>query len=76
MFYQNPDLLVFKFGRFPIWLSELDKTYFFEVDHRKVTERADLVRALEQRRQCQSVSYSTIRWDFSKSEFDLLFPAP
>ncbi len=65
MAYQNPTLLVYKYNKFPIWFDELDKTFFFEVNHRKVTERADLISALERRRQCADVSFSTIRWNFS-----------
>ena len=66
LLYQNPDFLVFKFQRFPIWLNELDKTYFFEVDHQKVIERANLIYALEKRKRCDHVLFPATRWDFSK----------
>jgi len=64
--YHDPGMAVYKFSKFPIWLDELDRMYFFQVDHRQVTERADLVHALEQRRQCQSALYPATQWDFAQ----------
>jgi hypothetical protein len=66
LLYPNPEFRVFKFQKFPIWLDELAQTYFFEVNHRQVTERADLVRALQQRQQCQSALYPATEWDFTQ----------
>lgn len=65
--YSDSSLQVSKFFKFPIWLDGLDRTYFFQVDHRRVTERADLVRALEERKRCAGFSRLATEWDFSKS---------
>lgn len=66
MTYREKALQVFKFDRFPIRFDDLGRTFFFEVDHRRVTERADLMAALEKRRECETASFPTIFWDFSK----------
>jgi hypothetical protein len=63
--YNNPKLEVYDFTRFPLWLDRLDRTYFFQYDRRQITERADLVQALEQRNQCGDFSTPILTWNFS-----------
>ncbi len=64
--YNNPRLLAISMDKFPLVTDHLDRTYFFEYDRRKVTERADLIRALEQRNYCSNLTKPTTVWDFSK----------
>jgi len=64
--YSNPSLQVISAPKFPLWLDRLDETFFFEYNLRRITERTDLIRALEQRRDCENVSISAVTWDFSK----------
>lgn len=65
LLYRNPRLSVLKSNGFPIIQERLDKTFFFEYDRRKLTERVDLVRALGQRNQCMAVSQPAIEWSFA-----------
>ncbi len=64
--YANPSLSVLKESGFPIGLDRLDRVYFFEYNRRKLTERADLVRALEQRNRCLDASQPALIWNFSQ----------
>jgi hypothetical protein len=66
MIYRSPTLQVDKFGKYPIWLDKLDQTFFFQVDHRRVTERQDLIEALKKRKQCESYSRVAVEWNFSE----------
>ncbi|MDE3089677.1 MAG: hypothetical protein KGJ80_09905 [Chloroflexota bacterium] len=65
MAYRQP-VQAFKFDKFPIWLDKLDRTFLFQVDHRRVYERTDVVRQLEERRDCSTASFGAIIWDFSQ----------
>lgn len=65
--YQNPSLRVLQFSKFPIWLDDLDHTYFFLVDHRRVAERADLLAALEARKYCAGFSQVALTWDLGSN---------
>ena len=47
--YRDPTLTVLKWNKFPLWLDGLDRTLYFQVDHRKVSERTDLIRILQER---------------------------
>ncbi len=64
--YQRPAVAVSKFSKFPIWLDHLDHTYFFLADHRRVTERTDLIATLETRVRCASFSQPAITWDMTR----------
>lgn len=50
---------------FPVVFNALDRTFFFEYERRKITERADLVQALRERVTCSS-SRKAIVWNFGK----------
>ncbi len=63
--YPDTELQTIRLGKFPIWLNQLDSTFFFQVDHRRVIERADLVRALAARQQCAARTYPALVWDFA-----------
>jgi hypothetical protein len=65
LLYGYPSMRVFKFSKFPVWLDDLNHTYFFQVDHRRVTERADLIAALEARKRCSSFSQPALTWTFT-----------
>ncbi len=66
LLYKNPRLDVRGAGGFPIGLGHLDRTYFFEYNRRKLTERADLVRALEQRNRCLTINQPALVWNFAR----------
>ncbi len=63
--YRDPSLRVIKLARFPIWLDDLDRTFFFLVDHRRVTERTDLLATLASRKQCANFSRIAFDWNFA-----------
>ncbi len=65
LFYKEPRLEINIFDKFPAWSDNLERTYFFEYSRRKITERADLVRALEERKQCLSHSIPAMAWVFN-----------
>jgi hypothetical protein len=44
----------------------LERTFFFEVDRRRVNERTDLREILRARQQCESFSPPVIVWDFAE----------
>lgn len=68
--YQSKAPNPFKLGKFPIWFDDLDKTFFFEVNHRKVAKRADLIQSLKERVQCENYSAPFLEWNFSASPLD------
>lgn len=49
---------------FPVVLDAPDRTFFFEYARRKITERADLVQALRDRRRCSDSPQNRIVWNF------------
>jgi hypothetical protein len=63
--YPSPLADPIKLDQFPIWLDNLDKTYFFQVNHRNVTERRDLVQALRKRAACSGYSAPLQEWNFA-----------
>ncbi len=63
--YGNPNLQASKFKGFPLWLDNLDHTYFFSVDHRRVAERQDLMAALQARKSCSNVSQPMVTWNMA-----------
>ncbi|MCL4395871.1 MAG: hypothetical protein M1482_13890, partial [Chloroflexi bacterium] len=63
--YDRPDVRVFKYAKFPIWLDNLSGLYFFQVDHRAVADRRDLVQVLEDRKRCDDFSRLDTSWSFS-----------
>ncbi len=63
--YHDDRLQVFKYDKFPIWLVEPGKLFYFSVEHRRVTPRQDIVGALEQRARCDRALYPALAWDFS-----------
>jgi len=63
--FRNPSLATLKLGKFPMFTDGLDRTYFFEVDHRRVRERADLVQMLQARNRCTGSLRALADWNFS-----------
>jgi hypothetical protein len=63
--YDRPDLQVFKYAKYPIWLGDLSGLYLFKVDHRAVSDRRDLVQVLEDRSRCDAFSRLDTSWSFS-----------
>lgn len=63
--YDDRTLEVTSGEAFPIALDAPDRTFFFEYERRKLTERADLVQALRERRRCGDAPDSAIVWNFS-----------
>lgn len=63
--YHDPSLAVLTAKKFPLWLDALDKTFYFHVDHRKVTERADLIQVLRERAFCEKHSILLHTWDYA-----------
>ncbi len=66
--YTNPALQVYKLDQFPIWLDQLDRTFFFLVDHRRVSERADVLNWLKERSQCADKSSPAMAWDLEDAQ--------
>ncbi len=62
--YRNPALRVERGERFPLIAAELDRTYLLEFRRRKITERTDLIQALQARLAC--ASKPAITWDFAR----------
>ncbi|MBI3742588.1 MAG: hypothetical protein HY257_12650 [Chloroflexi bacterium] len=63
--YNNPTIEAFNFSEFPLWLDDPDRTLLFTIDHRKVTERQDLMLLLRKRKQCEASENLALSWDFS-----------
>ncbi len=68
--YGSREIQALKFNKFPMWLDNLDKVFFFEVDHRRVAERTDLVQRLKERTQCENYSAPFQQWNFATSPLD------
>ncbi len=68
--YRNPSLQVVNLQKFPVLGDHLDNTYFFDYSRRKLTERADLISLLKQRRRCSNTSIPEVNWAFSDSALD------
>lgn len=66
--YPGQNLQVYKLSKFPIWLDNLDRTFFFQVDHRRVVERTDLIDELRQLNACSGFSLPAVRWDWNTDE--------
>lgn len=64
--YSSAGFETLKFNNFPIWFDKLDRTFFFQVDHRKVTERSDLVQILKERKACSSTPAPMLTWQFEQ----------
>ncbi|MBI3538489.1 MAG: hypothetical protein HY070_13145, partial [Chloroflexi bacterium] len=64
--YRAPNLRAARVEKFPIRTDALDRTYFLEYARRKISERSDLVRALETRQRCLGNPLPGIVWDFSQ----------
>lgn len=65
LLYQTPYVKVSKVSKFPLWLDNLDHTFFFQVDHRRVADRGDLIAALESRKRCANFSQVARHWDLT-----------
>ncbi|MBI3914191.1 MAG: hypothetical protein HY327_08415 [Chloroflexi bacterium] len=63
--YGNPQLQVSRFQKFPVWLDKPDRTFFFLVDHRRVSPREDIGRDLGARQKCASTQTPRVEWNFS-----------
>lgn len=61
--YRNPTLSILKANKFPLWLNGTEQILYFQVDHRRVIERADLIRVLRKRAQCEEYSAPLLTWD-------------
>ncbi len=68
--YRDPTLFVLKANKFPLWLDALDRTLYFQVDHRKVSERTDLIQILQERVRCESYSVPFQKWSFAEIASD------
>ncbi len=68
--YRDPMLSVSKGNKFPLWLDALERTLYFQVDHRKVIERTDLIDVLQERARCESYSVPFQEWNFAKIASD------
>jgi hypothetical protein len=66
MVYHQPALAIYRAHKFPVRFDELERTFFFEVDRRRVNERTDLREILRARQQCESFSPPVIVWDFAE----------
>lgn len=64
LLYQDRSLHVEMADRFPTTLAAPNKSYFFEYGNHQLTERADLVSALQGRRRCGNSTDKAIRWEF------------
>ncbi|MDE3089678.1 MAG: hypothetical protein KGJ80_09910, partial [Chloroflexota bacterium] len=64
--YNNPKLEAHGVVKFPILTDRLDRTFLFEYNRRKITERSDVLSALAQRNACGNRSTPAVEWDFSK----------
>ncbi len=68
--YRNPQLEVLNLSQFPVLTDRLERTYFFEYNRRKITERADLLHLLKARNRCLDSVQSAIIWDFQNGVQD------
>ncbi len=64
--YLNPNLQVERVAKFPLWLDQPDRTFFFLVDHRRVYKREEVARALAARRRCADKQTPAVTWDFAR----------
>jgi len=62
--YKNPQLEVLNLSQFPVLTDRLERTYFFEYNRRKITERADLPHLLTTRNRCLNSVQQAIVWNF------------
>lgn len=62
--YDNLTLSVIDTDHFPILTNDLDRTYFFEYDDQKLTERPELVEQLRNRKTC--ASNQNMGWEFDQ----------
>ena len=63
--YPDVSPQIFRSNKFPVLMDPLDRTLFFQVDHRRVIERTDLIDALRQRQACGDAQYPALAWNFS-----------
>jgi hypothetical protein len=66
IFYADSSPQIFRMSKFPIWFDEPDRMYFFQVDHRQVRERADLVQMLKELGQCGVSTRPAVEWNFDR----------
>jgi hypothetical protein len=64
--YRDPTLRAFRVDQFPILTDDLERAHLFEYRRRAITERADLVRALQTRQRCLAKQSVGIVWDFAR----------
>lgn len=62
--YEDRSLHATSGDAFPVALEAPDRTFFFEYERRKITERAELVQALRERRRCTDSPQKRIPWNF------------
>lgn len=62
--YEDRSLQATSGDAFPVVLEAPDRTFFFEYERRKITERADVVQALRDRRRCSDSPQNRIVWNF------------
>lgn len=68
--YRDQSLAVLRVTQFPVWLNTLDRTFYFQVDHRRVTERVDLIQTLKERARCENCSAPFLEWKFTEGVSD------
>lgn len=64
LLYADRSIKATRAETFPIALDAPGRTFFFEYERRKITERADLVQALLDRQRCSDSPQKTIVWNF------------
>ncbi len=62
--YKNSRLEVHNLSKFPVLTEGLERTYFFEYNRRRIIERVDLIRILEERNRCKDFLQPAVIWDF------------
>jgi hypothetical protein len=65
LLYQDRSLRVAMPDEFPTTLDAPDKTFFFEYSNFQLTEQADRVTALRERKRCGDSRQNIIRWNFN-----------
>ncbi|MBI5650583.1 MAG: hypothetical protein HZC40_09090 [Chloroflexi bacterium] len=70
MIYHQHPLTIFRASKFPMWFDQLERTFFFQVDRRRVIERAEVREVLQARQQCETFTTPVIVWNFAEGVHD------
>lgn len=66
LIYNDRSLRAVIADKFPDIIDSLNRTFYFEYSGRKLTERADVVQALQNRLRCTDSPQNAIRWSFDR----------